>query len=79
MSKKKEVDISIIIVNYKTPELTIQCIKSIKENSSNLSMEIIVVDNFSQDNSLKKYKKRNQRSYICVQIDYNSGIFICKQ
>ena len=42
--------ISIIIVNFKTPQLTLRCIKSIVETVST-SHEIIVVDNNSDDDS----------------------------
>jgi len=45
-------DLSIIIVNYKTPELTLQCIESIKNSAyQSVDYEIIVVDNHSEDNS----------------------------
>ena len=51
------IDISIIIVNYNVREYLIPCIKSIFEQSShNLSIEIIVVDNNSNDNSVKLIK-----------------------
>jgi GT2 family glycosyltransferase len=42
--------LSIIIVNYKTPDLTFRCIKSIVDNVS-IDYEIIIVDNNSKDNS----------------------------
>lgn len=43
-------DISIVIVNYKSKGLTLNCLKSIKEADwSGLSHEIIVVDNCSRD------------------------------
>ena len=42
-------DLSIIIVNYKSKDFTEGCIKSIYENTSNISFEIIVVDNNSAD------------------------------
>lgn len=43
-------DISIVIVNYKSKGLTLGCIKSIREADwSGLSYEIIVVDNNSND------------------------------
>ena len=44
-------DLSIIIVNYKTPSITVDCIESIYKQNSTLNFEIIVVDNDSQDNS----------------------------
>lgn len=48
--KNSKMDISIIILNYKSKGFTLNCIKSIKEAYlSNLKYEIIVVDNNSQD------------------------------
>lgn len=44
-------DVSIIIVNYNTPQLTINCIDSIFKHTQNITFEIIVVDNASTDNS----------------------------
>ncbi len=46
-----EIDISIVIVNYKTPDLTRACVESIMENCSGINVELIVVDNNSQDES----------------------------
>lgn len=43
-------DISIVILNYKSKGLTLNCLKSIKESDfSGLKREIIVVDNNSHD------------------------------
>lgn len=50
-------DISIIIVNYKTYELTAQCIESIYKWTSCVNYEIIVVDNHSCDNSVNKLRE----------------------
>ena len=44
--------LSIIIVNYNSGEELIVCIKSIRRYLTNVSYEIIVVDNNSIDNSL---------------------------
>ena len=38
-------EISIIIVNYKTPKLTKACVESIKKNPPKVPYEIIVIDN----------------------------------
>lgn len=52
-------DLSIIIVNYKTPHLLDICIGSVLKYTENVTYEIIIVDNFSEDDSehqiLKKY------------------------
>lgn len=66
------IDLSIIIINYRTPEITCNCIESIYRHENKLKFEIIVVDNFSNDDSeeliLNKYKKVNY-----IQMEYNSG------
>ncbi|KNZ43083.1 glycosyltransferase family 2 protein [Acetobacterium bakii] len=52
-------DLSIIIVNYKTQELTSNCIDSIlKSNMNSLAYEIIVVDNASEDGSIEGIQKQ---------------------
>lgn len=44
-------NLSIIIINYKTPDLTSRCIESIYKSEISFFFEIIVIDNDSQDNS----------------------------
>ncbi|MCC7553657.1 MAG: glycosyltransferase family 2 protein [Methanobacteriaceae archaeon] len=50
-------DLSIVIVNYKTFELTKNTINSILNQKIDFSYEIIVVDNASNDGSLEKLEK----------------------
>jgi GT2 family glycosyltransferase len=46
--------LSIIILNYKTPDLTIQCINSVlKHLGDSFEYEILVADNNSEDGSLE--------------------------
>ena len=45
----KTIILSIIIVHYKTRELTLQCLRSIREFSPRVSHEILLIDNGSQD------------------------------
>ncbi|MBP9758717.1 glycosyltransferase family 2 protein [Candidatus Dojkabacteria bacterium] len=46
--------LSIIIANYNTSKLTIDCINSVFENRPKCSFEVIVVDDASPDGSSKK-------------------------
>ena len=43
--------LSIIIINYKTPNLTVKCLDSVYNTTKFENFEIIVVDNNSEDNS----------------------------
>ncbi|MDN5284318.1 MAG: hypothetical protein JWR38_592 [Mucilaginibacter sp.] len=47
-------NVSIIIVNYNTTDLTIKCIESIKRFTVKNSYEVILIDNASQDRSILK-------------------------
>ncbi len=65
-------DISIIIVSYKTPDLILGCIRSIYENSSSINLEIIVVDNAFGDGS-KELVLNNFKDVIWIDSGYNAG------
>jgi hypothetical protein len=47
-------DISVIIINYNTTELTVNCIKSVLEHTRSNTFEIILIDNASKDRSIQK-------------------------
>jgi GT2 family glycosyltransferase len=49
----KSIDISIVIVNYKTPDLLKDCVNSIITHTLEVTFEIIIVDNNSKDESEK--------------------------
>lgn len=55
MNQKQKV--SIIIINYNTAQLTLNCIHSIIKNVHSTDYEIIVVDNASTDNSRELIKE----------------------
>lgn len=63
---------SIILVNYKAPQLVIDCLETIVDLSGPLTVEIIVVDNFSQDNSQTVVTTRFPQ-VKWIQMNYNSG------
>ena len=52
------VDISIIIINWNTKDLLLNCLKSIKDREAKYEMEIIVVDNASTDGSPEAVKSQ---------------------
>lgn len=65
-------DVSIIIVNYNTRKLLIDCLASVKEKTVDLNYEIIVVDNASSDHSVK-YTTRNFPNVKMVALEENIG------
>ena len=77
MKQSNKVIFSIIIVSYNTKELLKQCIESITKNSktSNISYEIIVVDNNSKDDSVKFVNSliRNKLAIKLIENKNNVG------
>ncbi|MBS1918403.1 MAG: glycosyltransferase family 2 protein [Bacteroidetes bacterium] len=65
-------DLSIIIVNYKTPQLIINCLDTVYAGTKKISFEVVVVDNDSGDNS-KQLILASHPHVIWVDMKYNSG------
>ena len=51
--EKSLVDLSIVIVSYKTRDLTLECVKSIVKTAKGFTYEIIVSDNDSGDGTVE--------------------------
>ena len=71
-------DVSIIIVNYKTADLIIDCIKSVLYHTTGIEYEIIVVDNASNDSFEQRISfvfsgEKNIR-YLPLDDNYGFGI-----
>ncbi len=60
----KNIKVSIIIVNYNTFEVTKECIDSICKETKDIAFEIIVVDNFSKDDSYSYFSKDSRIRYF---------------
>ena len=65
-------NLSIIIVNYNSADLTCNCLNAIFSGQGPDALEVIVVDNFSQDDSEIKIK-RSFPQVRWLQMGYNSG------
>jgi GT2 family glycosyltransferase len=66
------VTVSIIIVNYRTPELIVECIKTIQQFTTKVSYEVIVVDNASKGDDEGFIKKQFPETRW-LSMNYNSG------
>ncbi|OBR68423.1 hypothetical protein A7K91_21315 [Paenibacillus oryzae] len=76
MSAESELELSIIIVNYNTKELTGQCISSIMDSIPyNFNYEILVVDNNSKDESVKYLNElyNHEEKVFIIPSDQNVG------
>lgn len=72
MTDSRKPELSIIIVNYNTKQLTCNCVNSIKEKTKDLQYEIIVVDNASHDDSVACLKQ-NFSDLIIIESPENIG------
>lgn len=57
-------DVSVIVVNYNTRQLTDDCISSIVDKTKNVSYEIILVDNHSTDGSREFFTNDSRVHYV---------------
>ncbi len=68
------IDVSIVIVNYNTTQLTIDCIDSIIKFSQGFSYEIIVVDNGSSDRSIEEVILKHENvKLVCNSLNKGFG------
>lgn len=51
-------DLTVIIINYKTKSVTADCLNSLKKSSDKLTKEVILVDNGSGDGSVESLKHK---------------------
>jgi hypothetical protein len=67
------VDVSVIIVNYNTKELTQSCIDSVFEKTEGIDYEVILVDNGSTDGSKEHFEKDTRIQYIYSEVNQGFG------
>jgi GT2 family glycosyltransferase len=65
-------DLSIIIVNWNTKDLLLQCLESVYQTIKRIEMEVFVVDNGSIDGSIAAAKERFQEVKF-IQNEINLG------
>lgn len=66
-------DVSIIIVNYNTKELTDQCLNSIHKYTVGCEYEVILVDNASDDGSFEYFSNRSDVKYVYLKENLGFG------
>ena len=66
-------DVSVIIVNYNTKELTLNCVNSVYEKSTGIIFEIIIVDNASKDGSKELFENDSRIKYIYLPKNIGFG------
>lgn len=64
---------SVILVNYNGKDVNSSCIDSILFSKTELKLQVILVDNDSQDNSIELIKKQYGNQIHIIQAGYNSG------
>lgn len=62
---------SIVILSYNNRQITQQCIESIRETTPISAKKIVIVDNNSQDDSVKYLRQQN--GIVLVENDFNAG------
>lgn len=66
-------DVSVIIVNYNTKEITQSCIDSVFEKTEGVDYEVILVDNGSTDGSKEQFEKDTRIQYIYNEVNLGFG------
>ena len=66
-------DVSIIIVNYNSSEMVVDCINSIYKHTSGVTYEVIVVDNASEEGSLQVLKDNFGDGIKLIESEVNLG------
>ncbi|WP_424831774.1 glycosyltransferase family 2 protein [Ruegeria sp.] len=67
-----QIDLSVIIVNYKTADETSKAVQSVLDHSGALDVEVIVVDNDSQDGSVEALREAHPQIDV-LDTGHNGG------
>lgn len=65
-------DLSIIIVNYNTKQLTLNCLQSVYQSITDYSYEVILIDNNSRDDSVEAIQQHYPQVHLIANSE-NTG------
>jgi GT2 family glycosyltransferase len=71
-TQNKKTKISIVVLNYKTPDLTIRAVKTAQTSCGDIPYELFLVDNASGDDSVERFKQELSNITL-IKNKYNSG------
>ncbi len=66
-----EPEISVLIVNYRTPDLVLRCVESLRRHAGELPMEVLIADNASGDGSAERFREQLPD---CELIEHNKNL-----
>ena len=73
-------EIAVIIVNYRTPELVIDCLNSLMPELVSLRAKVVVVDNDSKDGSysvlneaVNSFSDKQKSQVLLLESNFNGG------
>ncbi|OPA76072.1 glycosyl transferase family 2 [Paenibacillus selenitireducens] len=62
-------DLSIIILNYNTRQLTLDCLQSVYSSITKFSYEVIIIDNHSKDDSVQHFQQQYPMATLIANED----------
>lgn len=68
----EDIDLSIVLINYKTPHLLYDCLRSIQKETTQIKFEVVVVDN-NKDDNCEQVLNNDFQFVRYVDMGYNSG------
>ncbi len=71
-SESPTLDLSIVIVNFNTRDITLDCLRSIHTHTQDISFEILVLDNHSSDGSAQAIRE-NFPQVVLIENEDNRG------
>ncbi len=68
-------DATVLVVNYRTPELVERCLASVRASAGELQLETVIVDNASGDGSVERLR-HSQPQAVVVEMPSNGGFAV---